>query len=306
VLPRELQSTRRSISACEHYAGNEKTIAKALKLQADKNGAFDVTIDLEDGAPSGTELAHAQWATEVLARPRQHRLGLRIHGPGNPHWIADANAIRHVRPDYLVIPKVRSAADVIGVRDFVGQPDLPLHVLIETHEALRDAFAIAAIPEVESLDFGLMDFVSDHGGALSAECMRSPLQFEHALIRRAKAEICAAALAHGKVPTHNVTLDVKTAAQAEDDARRAHRDFGFLRMWSIHPIQIDAILAGMAPSSEEISTAIAILTAAQAKSWGPIEHEGRLHDRASYRYWLIVLERAQRAGLAIGEAAALL
>ncbi|OYV97577.1 MAG: hypothetical protein B7Z62_05735, partial [Deltaproteobacteria bacterium 37-65-8] len=48
-------------------------------------------------------------------------------------------------------------------------------------------YSLAALPWMQSLAFGLMDFVSDHHGALGAAVMRSPGQFEHQLIVRAKA-----------------------------------------------------------------------------------------------------------------------
>jgi citrate lyase subunit beta/citryl-CoA lyase len=41
------------IPACEHFAGDEKKLRKALELQDRLNGTFDVTADLEDGASSG-------------------------------------------------------------------------------------------------------------------------------------------------------------------------------------------------------------------------------------------------------------
>jgi citrate lyase subunit beta/citryl-CoA lyase len=47
-------------------------------------------------------------------------------------------------------------------------------VLIETYGALRDVWEIAALAEVESLDFGLMDFVSGHHGAIPARPCAAP------------------------------------------------------------------------------------------------------------------------------------
>ena len=38
-----------------------------------------------------------------------------------------------------------------------------------------------------------------------------------------------------------------------------------------------------------------------AADWGPIAQHGRLHDRASYRYYWTVLQRAKLAGLALPE-----
>lgn len=68
-------------------------------------------------------------------------------------------------------------------------------------------------------------------------------------------------------------------------------------MWSIHPNQIMPIVEAMRPDFSEVETAAAILIAAQDKDWAPIAHEGRLHDRASYRYYWELLERAQATGM---------
>lgn len=83
------------------------------------------------------------------------------------------------------------------------------------------------------------------------------------------------------------------------DAHRARTEFAFLRMWSIHPNQIRPILEAMQPSATEIEDAVRILGAAQDAAWGPIRDQGRLHDRASYRYYWSVLQRARRTGIAL-------
>jgi citrate lyase subunit beta/citryl-CoA lyase len=50
----------------------------------------------------------------------------------------------------------------------------------------------------------------------------------------------------------------------------------------------------MRPDFSEVESATAILIAAQDGDWGPIQHQGLLHDRASYRYYWELLARAQR------------
>ena len=133
--------------------------------------------------------------------------------------------------------------------------------------------------------------------------MKSPGQFEHPLIVRAKCEISAAALASGVVPSHNVTTELKDIEYIRNDAQRARREFGYLRMWSIHPNQIVPILEAMRPDFSEVQAAADILIAAQDKDWGPIQHAGKLHDRASYRYYWELLERAHVTGMDIPGAA---
>ena len=39
-----------------------------------------------------------------------------------------------------------------------------------------------------------------------------------------------------------------------------------------------------------------VMLAAQAVEWAPISHQGQLHDRASYRYFWQIIERAHHTG----------
>jgi citrate lyase subunit beta/citryl-CoA lyase len=132
--------------------------------------------------------------------------------------------------------------------------------------------------------------------------MKSPGQFEHPLVARAKCEISAAALANGVVPSHNVTTELKDLELIRNDALRARSEFGYLRMWSIHPNQIVPIFEAMRPDFSEVQNACAILIAAQDSDWGPIQHDGKLHDRASYRYYWELLARAHATGMQLPEA----
>ena len=239
---------------------------------------------------------------------RHGRVGVRIHDVTHPHWREDLEILiprAGSRLPFVTLPKPCSAGDVrsqlaalreIEHRCGLGR-QIPVHVLIETHGALREVWEIAAIDGVESLDFGLMDFVSAHGGAIGGAAMRSPGQFDHPLVRRAKCEIAAAALANGVVPTHNVTTELRDGALIRADAARARDEFAFLRMWSIHPNQIEPILEAMRPDFAEVIQAQEIILAAMAAGWGPIQHSGKLHDRASYRYFWNLLVRAHATGL---------
>ncbi len=302
-----------ALAACEHFAGSEKNIRKALQLQSelmvDDRPMFDVTADCEDGAPAGHEAGHAAMIADVLLDPmnRHARLGARIHDVTHHHWREDLHIIvgrAGHRLAYLVLPKVAGADDAleqIAALDDARQAhgierEIPVHVLIETPGALHEVWRIAALPRVESIDFGLMDFVSAHHGAIPGSAMRSPGQFSHPLIARAKCEIAAAALGNGVVPSHNVTTELNDPDIVREDAHRARNEFGFLRMWSIHPRQIQPIVDAMRPDYAEVTEATGILLAAQSTNWGPIAWEGKLHDRASYRYYWELLSRAHATG----------
>ncbi|MDH4284882.1 MAG: aldolase/citrate lyase family protein [Gallionellaceae bacterium] len=304
------------LAACEHFAGSEKLIKKALQIQAEmavnSQPVFDITADCEDGAPAGREQEHAEMIAGVIQSDenRFNRLGARIHDVRHPAWRSELETLisrAGQRIAYIVLPKPECADDVLtqiteldNLRDRHSiAREIPVHVLIETHGALHEAWEIARLPHVEVLDFGLMDFVSGYHGAIPSSAMRSPGQFDHALVARAKCEIAAAALGNGIVPSHNVTTEIRDVSVVREDARRARMEFGFLRMWSIHPNQIQPIVEAMRPDFAEVSEAAVLLIAAQNASWGPIQHEGKLHDRASYRYYWELLQRAQATGMDI-------
>jgi citrate lyase subunit beta/citryl-CoA lyase len=305
-----------AIPACEHYAGNEKLIRKALGLQRELGPIFDVTCDCEDGAPSGRERAHAEMVVSLLASAANgHGMaGVRIHDPEHPHWRGDLDILLEGLGDvlsYITLPKPTSAAQVHTVVDYIAtrsarhgiRREIPVHVLIETHGALHEVWEIARVPTVQVLDFGLMDFVSGHHGAIPARAMRSPAQFEHPLLVRAKTEIAAAALANGLVPSHNVCVELNDPEAAFADARRARQEFGYLRMWSIHPTQVRPIVDAMQPDLDEVEDGSAILLEAQRHAWAPIRYRDQLHDRASYRYYWELLRRARITGVALPDTA---
>jgi citrate lyase subunit beta/citryl-CoA lyase len=300
------------LAACEHYAGNEKLLQKALRLQTEMGPVFDITGDCEDGAPAGGEREHAAMIAALIAGAdnRHGRIGARIHDVRHAAWRDELATLvdqAGTRLAYLVLPKPECADDALiqisaldELRANHGiEREIPVHVLIETPGALRDAWHIARLPHVESLDFGLMDFVSAHHGAIPATAMRSPGQFDHPLVSRAKCEIAAAALGNGVVPSHNVTTEIRDTTIVRDDARRARQEFGYLRMWSIHPNQIQPIVEAMRPDFADVTEAADILIAAQNAAWGPIQHQGKLHDRASYRYFWELVQRARATGMTL-------
>ncbi|CAH2804930.1 MAG: Similar to citrate lyase beta chain, 10 [uncultured Paraburkholderia sp.] len=277
------------LPACDHYAGSEKLMLKSLALQQQLGPVFDITLDCEDGAQVGREAEHAELVASLIGseHDRFGRVGVRIHDFAHPHWRDDVRLIlRAARqaPAYITLLKIRSVHDAAEMVAFieatrrelgVARP-VPVQLLVETHGALTRVFDLAALPGVEALSFGLVDFVSAHDGAIPDTAMRSPGQFDHPLVRRAKLEISAACHAHGKVPSHNVSTEVRDMSVVANDA----------------------------PRDEEIATATEILLAAQSAQWGPTRHRDTLHNRASYRYYWSVLRRAQSTGRTIPQDAA--
>ncbi|MCL0037489.1 aldolase/citrate lyase family protein [Thermodesulfovibrionales bacterium] len=297
------------IPSCEHFAGSEKLMGKALGMQEKTGPVFDVTCDCEDGAETGKEAEHAQMIVRVInsGANKFNMAGVRIHDYTSEHWKRDVDILVPEAGEklaYITIPKTYSyeaAKEMIGYIHASAQKagitrEIPIHILIETHGALKEVWDIASLPWLQVLDFGLMDFISGHHGAIPASAMRSPGQFEHKLLIRAKTEVVAAALSNHVIPCHNVTLDLKNQYQTYSDAKRAREEFGFMRMWSIYPTQIQSIVEAMKPDFSELEAAQNILLKAYQGKWGPIQYAGELHDRATYRYFWELIQRAHFSG----------
>ena len=301
---------------CQHFAGNEKFIRKGFAQQrATAHGAmalFDVLCDLEDGAAAGQERETAEMVGTLIASDDNSfgRAGVRIHDASHPHCMKDVETVVRIagaRLAYVTLPKCDGRMDALKIASYINHVAeehgvrrmIPLHVMIETHQGLREVFEIVELPQIQGVTLGIMDFISGFQGAIPASAMSSPGQFEHPLVRRAKLEISSAGLGNGAIPIHTITQDYKDLSVVEGDAHRARAEFGFLAKYSIHPDQIAPIVRGMQPSQAEIDDACDILLAAQAKDWGPVGHKGKLHDRASYRYYWQLLDRASRTGATI-------
>jgi citrate lyase subunit beta / citryl-CoA lyase len=299
------------IPVCDHYSGVDVRMKKSLALQAEMTeefGAcvFDVTLDCEDGAPVGGEVEHAHLVSELaLGAAAASRVAVRVHPIDEAAFATDVDIIVRKagkRLSHIMLPKIECAADIdkaLVSIDAAGGGHIPIHVLVESSHAIHKVFEIAAHPRLQSIGFGVMDFVSSHGGAIPASGMSGMGQFQHPLVVRAKLEIAAACHAFGKTPSHCVFTEFKDVEALSNAASKAAKELGYTRMWSIHPDQIRPIVKAFAPTESEIVIAANLLEAAAAVDWAPISFGGSLHDRASYRYFWQVIERAHATGRGI-------
>jgi citrate lyase subunit beta/citryl-CoA lyase len=303
-----------TLPVVDHYAGVEARMAKSLSLQVEmaqhgKRPVFDVTLDLEDGAPVGGEHEQALRVAELINSPANAfgRVGVRVHDPKHPRFEDDVDTLIKLAGDklaYMMVPKLANLQDATWAIEVIKTTRLrhgvghivPVHGLIETHKALQQVAEIAALPGIESLSFGLMDFVSEHRGAIPASAMSGQGQFSHPLVMRAKLDIAAACHAARITPSHCVVTEFKDKRLVGQAAERAARELGYTRMWSIHPDQIPLIIDAFSPVIAEVDDAVEILSSAQQAHWAPTSHRGVLHDRASYRHYWHVLERAWLTG----------
>ena len=299
------------LPVCDHYSGIPSRMVQSLELQEELTREFgacvmDVTLDCEDGAPVGREAAHAALVAELVANSaRSARVAVRVHALDHPAFAEDVRILLLRGGDklrHIMLPKIESLENVDRAAqqiDAAGGRHIPLHVLLESPLAVSRAYAMASHPRVASISFGLMDFVSSHAGAIPSEAMQVGGQFSHPLVVQAKLQIASACHAYGKTPSHCVVTEFKDDQAIARAATQAARQFGYTRMWSIHPSQVRPILAAFSPDESAVQQAAEIIEAGYIVDWAPINHNNRLHDRASYRFYWHVLERAHATGKAL-------
>lgn len=302
------------LPVCDHYCGVEPRMSKSLALQREMalqygRSVFDVTLDCEDGAPVGRERQHAEQIAQLLLAdaddtfPISRRVAVRVHPTDHSSFTGDINTIvrqaGHLLA-YIMLPKTETLRQLDEAIQYIDRAaadnpritrPIPLHCLVESPAAIANAFSIASHPRLESISFGLMDFVSSHNGAIPASAMSVEGQFEHPLVVRAKLAIASACHAFGKTPSHCVVTEFQDTEKLSAAAEKAAREMGYTRMWSIHPRQIPVIIEALSPDAAELEKAQAVIEAAIDAQWAPIAFDGILQDRASYRYYWQLLQR---------------
>jgi citrate lyase subunit beta/citryl-CoA lyase len=144
------------------------------------------------------------------------------------------------------------------------------------------AEAIVAAPGVQRLVFGTLDYVLD------LDLSGDPLGLDSAASRLALASR-AAGIAP---PVAGVTQALNDEAQLLADLARA-RAHGFAAKLCIHPRQVAAIHAALAPGVEEVTWARRVVAAARQGA-GAVQLDGRMIDRPVIERARRTLERADR------------
>lgn len=237
--------------------------AKALASGADR-----IILDLEDAvAPNdkaGARAAIAEWMGSPAA-PRE-RVLIRINDVTSA-WHADDLALAHaVQVACVMLPKCEAAAQVAALRARLA-PEASVLPLIESARGMVALLEIATSPGVVRLAFGALDYMVD----LDLPAGSPALDY-------AAAQIAIASRAAGLAsPVAGVTPELDAVRVAADMAQA--RALGFGAKMCIHPAQVAAVRAALAPSAEELAWAQRVLQAWNASAGGALQLDGKMVDR---------------------------
>lgn len=251
----------------------DRMLRKARGLPADA-----LILDLEDGvAPKD----------KVIARSRIHHaleegfpdglpIFVRPNGLATGMLEDDLLASMHPRLDGVVVPKVRSRAELQLVNGLLsaieGTRDIPpghlaLAVLVETPQAVLHAEdLVATSSRVVALMFGAEDLAAEMGLSRSAAELHYP-RAQTALVAHATGCLAIDLIFPALQDTEGLTREC-----------REGRALGYTGKQVIHPSQLGPVNTAFAPDLAEVAWARKIIDAYRSAPRGALVVEGRMVD----------------------------
>jgi len=235
---------------------NERALEKAREIPADA-----LILDLEDAvAPSSKEEARQHACRAVASRGYGERLvAIRVNSAGSAWHDDDLRAVAAVGPDGIVLPKVRSAAEVLKMEAALvaaGAPEKTrIWAMLESPSAVLAAHQIAPASErLAVLVMGTNDLVQElHADHVPG---REPLVTSLSLC-------LLGARAAGKAILDGVYNDLRDLQGFEAECAEGRR-LGFDGKTLIHPAQVDICNRVFSPSDTELRHARRVIDAFEA------------------------------------------
>ncbi|MFY0596863.1 MAG: CoA ester lyase [Cognatishimia sp.] len=221
-------------------ASKTRALEKATTLPIDA-----IIFDLEDAvAPAEKVNARGILAEALEKRDYGKRMRIvRINDLSTEWGPADAEAVKSMSCDAVLLPKVESAAEVQALADVTG--DLPIWAMMETPRGMLKAHEIAEHPMLYGMVMGTNDLAKELQTRFRPD--RLPLQTGLGLcVMAAKAE--------DVVIVDGVYNAFKDAEGLKVECEQG-RDMGFDGKTLIHPAQVDVANDAFAPSEAEVDLA---------------------------------------------------
>jgi len=264
-------------------ATNPRFIEKAAASAADA-----VFIDLEDAVVPELK---AEGRAKAIAAINgidwgSKRLAVRVNDLATP-WAHDdltRLAAEAKRLDFVIVPKMASAADVKRVAELLGESPIGIAALVETALGVAHAEEIAASDRMMAMLFGPGDYALDLG-ILDGSADTS----------YAQARIANACHAYGLEAIDGPYFEIANPDGCRAACVRAAA-LGFAGKMAIHPTQVSIANEAFSPSAQQVAWAQEVLQAMAAageQGRGAVKtKDGKMIDLVHIRIARKVLERA--------------
>jgi (3S)-malyl-CoA thioesterase len=257
-----------------------RALDKARSLPVDA-----IIFDLEDAVSADEKVnARATLAAALAEGGYDPRIRIvRINGLDTEWGRADAEAVRDMDADVVLLPKVSSAHDVDALAAITG--DMPIWAMMETAQGMLNAAQIAAHPLLTGMVMGTNDLAKELQTRFRPD--RLPLLTGLGLC-------LLAAKAEGLIIVDGVYNAFKDDEGLAAECAQG-RDMGFDGKTLIHPAQVDVTNAAFAPSQAEIDLArrqIEAFQAVEASGQGVAVVDGRIVENLHVVTARQILEKA--------------
>lgn len=229
-------------------------------------GAHRVIIDLED-AVAPPEKANARMALAAWLASSTAPVAVRLNAADSEWFENDVAIAAAAAVATVVLPKAEDPAVVARLAGL--RAGLTIVPLIESAAGFSAVRTLAAVPGVERLAFGHIDFQVDVGMRDAEEA--DLLAFRSELV-------LASRLAGIKAPLDGVTVAIDDPDQLRADVWRA-RKLGFGGKLCIHPKQVEIVRAGFGPTELELVWARRVLAAANEAKGAVVAVDGKMIDK---------------------------
>ena len=274
---------------------SEKKIAKSHSIDADLP-----VFDLEDSVlPKHRQIARQRVAAvlrETLGsgRPR----AVRINAMDTDDARKDLEAVIAAGPDVILLPKIRSVADVDRLASKldslesaagidVGQTKI-LAVATETPQIM---FALGGLQDAGERLIALTWGAEDLSAALGASSNKDEDGNWTFTYQMARSQCLIAARAAGLQPIDTLYSDFRDETGLRASCLESRRD-GFSGKLAIHPAQVDVINESFAPSNSEVEFARQVIaTFAAHPDDGVVQLDGKMLDIPHLKQAQAVLEQ---------------
>ncbi len=275
-------------------ADSDRKLAKAGAAGADA-----LILDLEDSVvPEARPTARAN-AADYLKDKKN--VWVRINPFDTEDAVADLEAVMPSAPCGIVLPKPRSAADVIALsrRLDVLEQELGIEngrtrIIALCTERAEALFTLNGYAGATSRLFGLSWGAEDLSAAIGASTNRDPEGNWLPLYEMARSFCLLAATAAEVTALDTVYTDFRDQEGLLRYAANARRD-GFGGMLAIHPAQVEVINSAFSPSAAEIEQAHRIVALFEENPGaGTVGLDGKMVDRPHLVQAQRILKMAQR------------
>jgi citrate lyase subunit beta/citryl-CoA lyase len=268
------------------------------------SGADALILDLEDSvAPSRRSIARSL-TQELLAdlSPADPDVWVRINPIDTVHSLTDLSAAVQPGAGGVVVPKVRSGADVVRLGHHIDALEVRselrrgsvgiMAVATEAPEALFRLGELASVgTRLRAVTWGAEDLATAVGALANKDAdgnWEAPFELARSLALHA-----AAAAAAQAVDTLHSAFRDEVGLRASTARAALH---GFTGKLAVHPAQVPVINAGFTVSEDELAQAEAVIAAFDAEpTAGVVAIDGQMYDRPHLLQAQRVVDRSVRS-----------